>query len=125
LVSEELAELASALVTAIGKQPISNIVLDASYYPSNIRIPGIEDTEEAYDALNSALAVNFNTINALRKGKSVQSAEKQTPITPLAISQFQARGSQGRGRISLTQDPKVGVQYAGEWIAAFIERACG
>ena len=125
LISEELAQLASALVAAIGKQPLSGIVLDASYYPSDIRIPGIEDTEEAYDALNSALAVNFNTIHAVRKGNTVQSAEKQTPITPLAISQFQARGSQGRGRISLTQDPKVGVQYAGELIAAFIERAGG
>ena len=71
LISEELAELAPALVAAIGKQPLSGIVLDASYYPSDIRIPGIEDTDEAYDALNSALAVNFNTINAVRKGKAV------------------------------------------------------
>jgi D-alanyl-D-alanine carboxypeptidase/D-alanyl-D-alanine-endopeptidase (penicillin-binding protein 4) len=125
LISEELAELAPALVAAIGKQPLSGIVLDASYYPSDIRIPGIEDTEEAYDALNSALAVNFNTIHAVRKGKTVQSAEKQTPITPLAISQFRARGPKGRGRISLTQDPAVGLQYAGELIAAFIERAGG
>ena len=100
-------------------------MLDASYYPSDIRIPGIEDTDEAYDALNSALAVNFNTIHAVRKGKTVHSAEEQTPITPLAISQFLARGSQGRGRISLTQDPTVGLQYAGELIAAFIERAGG
>ena len=92
LISEELAQLASALVAAIGKQPLSGIVLDASYYPSDIRIPGIEDTDEAYDALNSALAVNFNTIHAVRKGKTVHSAEKQTPITPLAISQFRARG---------------------------------
>jgi D-alanyl-D-alanine carboxypeptidase/D-alanyl-D-alanine-endopeptidase (penicillin-binding protein 4) len=125
LISEELAQLASALVAAIGKQPLSGIVLDASYYPSDIRIPGIEDTDEAYDALNSALAVNFNTIHAVRKGKAVHSAEKQTPITPLAISQFRARGSQGRSRISLTQDPTVALQYAGELIAAFIERAGG
>src|SRR3954447_11259951 len=125
LISEELAQLASALVAAIGKQPLTGIVLDASYYPADIRIPGIEDTEEAYDALNSALAVNFNTINAVRMGKTVRSAEEQTPITPLAISQFLARGSQGRGRISLTQDPTVGLQYAGELIAAFIERAGG
>jgi D-alanyl-D-alanine carboxypeptidase/D-alanyl-D-alanine-endopeptidase (penicillin-binding protein 4) len=123
LISEELAQLASALVAAIGKRPLGGIVLDASYYPADIRIPGIEDTDEAYDALNSALAVNFNTIHAVRKGNTVQSAEKQTPITPLAISQFRARGSQGRGRISLTQDPAVGLQYAGELIAAFIERA--
>src|SRR5215470_9645174 len=125
LISEELAQLASELVAAIGKQPLSGIVLDASYYPSNIRIPGIEDSDEAYDALNSALAVNFNTIHAVRKGKTVRSAEEQTPITPLAISQFRARGREGRGRISLTQDPAVGLQYAGELIAAFIERAGG
>jgi D-alanyl-D-alanine carboxypeptidase/D-alanyl-D-alanine-endopeptidase (penicillin-binding protein 4) len=100
-------------------------VLDASYYPSDIRIPGIEDTDEAYDALNAALAVNFNTIHAVRKGKTVRSAEKQTPITPLAISQFLARGPKGRGRISLTRDPAVGLQYAGELIAAFIEQAGG
>jgi D-alanyl-D-alanine carboxypeptidase/D-alanyl-D-alanine-endopeptidase (penicillin-binding protein 4) len=125
LISEELAELASELVAAIGKEPLTGIVLDASYYPSDIRIPGIEDTDEAYDALNSALAVNFNTIHAVRKGKTVRSAEKQTPITPLAISQFRARGREGRGRISLTQDPAVGLRYAGELIAAFIERAGG
>jgi D-alanyl-D-alanine carboxypeptidase/D-alanyl-D-alanine-endopeptidase (penicillin-binding protein 4) len=125
LISEELVQLASALVSAIGKQPLSGIVIDASYYPSNIRIPGIEDTDEAYDALNSALAVNFNTIHAVRKGNRIRSAETQTPITPLAIGQFLARGPQGRGRISLTQEPTVGLLYAGELIAAFIERAGG
>ncbi len=125
LISEELAQLAPALVAAIGKQPISGIVLDASYYPSNLRIPGIEASDEAYDALNSALAVNFNTIHAVRKGKTVRSAEEQTPITPLAISQFLARGPQGRSRISLTQDPTAGLHYAGELVVAFIERAGG
>ena len=125
LISEELAPLATELVAAIGKEPITGIVLDASYYPSNLRIPGIEDTDESYNALNSALAVNFNTIAAVRKGNKVSSAEEQTPITPLAISQFRSRGPQGRGRISLAQDPAVSLQYAGELIAAFIERAGG
>ncbi|HSD92841.1 MAG TPA: D-alanyl-D-alanine carboxypeptidase [Methyloceanibacter sp.] len=125
LISEELAPLAKELVAAIGKEPITGIVLDASYFPSDLRIPGIEDTNEAYDALNSALAVNFNTISAVRKGKTVRSAEEQTPITPLAISEFRARGPNGRGRISLTQDPTVSLKYAGELIAAFIERAGG
>ena len=125
LISEELAPLATQLVAAIGKEPVAGIVLDASYYPSDLRIPGIEDTNEAYDALNSALAVNFNTIYAVRKGNRVRSAEKQTPITPLAISQFRARGPNGSGRISLSQDPTVSLQYAGELIAAFIEREGG
>jgi serine-type D-Ala-D-Ala carboxypeptidase/endopeptidase (penicillin-binding protein 4) len=125
LISEELAPLATELVAAIGKEPTTGIMLDASYYPSDLRIPGIEDTDEAYNALNSALAVNFNTIAAVRKGNNVSSAEEQTPITPLAISQFRARGPQGRGRISLAQDPAVSLQYAGELIAAFIDRAGG
>src|SRR5215470_3103529 len=105
LISEELALLAPRLVAAVGRQPLTGIVLDASYYPGDLRIPGIEDSKESYDALNSALAVNFNTINAVRTGNTIRSAEKQTPITPLAISQFRARGPNGRGRISLSQDP--------------------
>ena len=125
LISEELAPLATELVAAVGKKPITGIVLDASYYPSNLRIPGIEDTDEAYNALNSALAVNFNTVNAVRSGNKVRSAETQTPITPLAITQFRLRGPNGKGRISLSQDPTVSLQYAGELIAAFIARAGG
>jgi len=125
LISEELAPLAQELVAAIGKEPITGIVLDASYYPFDLRIPGIEDTSESYDALNSALAVNFNTIAAVRKGNSVVSAEKQTPITPLAISEFRARGPKGSGRISLSKNPAVSLKYAGELIAAFIEQAGG
>lgn len=127
LVSEELALLAPKLIAATGKKPFKRMVLDASYFPAGLRIPGIENTGEAYDALNSALAVNFNTINARRRGKTVTSAEEQTPITPLAISQFKARGpKKGRSRISLAQeDPSIGVRYAGELIAAFIEQEGG
>ena len=44
LISEELAPLATELVAAVGKEPITGIVLDASYYPSDIHIPGIEDS---------------------------------------------------------------------------------
>lgn len=126
LVSEELALLAPKLVEAVGDEPLSGMVLDASYYPDDLRIPGIEDTDEAYDARNSAFAVNFNTINAVRRGDAVSSAEAQTPITPLAIEQFRARGPAGRGRISLAQeDPEVSLLYAGELLKAFIERAGG
>jgi serine-type D-Ala-D-Ala carboxypeptidase/endopeptidase (penicillin-binding protein 4) len=125
LISEELALLATELVAAIGKKPIAGIMLDASYFPADLRIPGVEDTNKSFDTLNSALAVNFNTINAVRRGNKVESAEKQTPLTQLAISQFRARGPNGRGRISLNQEPAVGLQYAGELLAAFIKRAGG
>lgn len=126
LISEELALLAPKLIAAAGTEPFRGMVLDTSYYPKQLRIPGIEDTDEAYDALNSALAVNFNTIHAVRKGKTIRSAEKQTPITPLAISQFRARGPKGRGRISLAQeDPSVSALYAGELLVAFVKKAGG
>jgi len=125
LISEELAQLANDLVAKVGKAPITGMVLDGSYYPPNLRIPGIEDTDEAYNALNSALAVNFNTVYAVRSGDNVRSAEKQTPITPLAIAQFRAQVPVGTTRISLAQDPAVCLQYAGELISAFIERAGG
>jgi serine-type D-Ala-D-Ala carboxypeptidase/endopeptidase (penicillin-binding protein 4) len=126
LISEELAPLASAVVGAVGPQPITGIVVDGSYYPSDLRIPGIENSGESYNALNTALAVNFNTIAGIRKGNTVLPAEKQTPLTPIAISQFLARGpKKGAGRISLSQDPAVSLQYAGELIAAFIAQAGG
>ena len=125
LISEELGPLAAGLVAAIGKAPIAGMVLDASYYPQNLRIPGIEDTNEAYNAANTALAVNFNTVSVVRSGAKLRSGEKQTPITPLAISQFRERSANGSGRISLSQDPAVSLHYAGELIAAFIGRAGG
>ena len=125
LISEELKPLATDLVAKIGKAPIAGIVVDGSYYPSNLSIPGLEDDDEAYDALNSALAVNFNTVYAVRSGDKVRSAEDQTPITPIAIARVRAKGPDGIGRISLGQDPSVGLKYAGELIAAFIERAGG
>lgn len=126
LVSEELALLAPVLLEKTGMEPFKALVIDASYYPKGLRIPGIEPTSEAYDALNTAFAVNFNTINAVKKGKSVRSAEKQTPITPLAISQFQKRARNGRSRISLTQEnPDISVRYAGELLAEFIKKEGG
>ena len=40
LISEELARLTTNLVAAVGNKPITGIMLDASYYPPNLRIPG-------------------------------------------------------------------------------------
>ena len=125
LISEELKVLAENLLAATGKAPFLGIVLDASYYPADLRIPGIEDDGKAYDALNSALAVNFNTVFATRRGDEVRSAEPQTPITPVAIAEFRARGPRGAGRVSLSQNPAVSLQYAGELLAAFVLRAGG
>ena len=55
----------------------------------------------------------------------MRSAEDQTPITPIAIARFRAKGPDGEGRISLGEDPTLGLRYAGELIGAFIARAGG
>ncbi|MEM6666734.1 MAG: D-alanyl-D-alanine carboxypeptidase [Pseudomonadota bacterium] len=126
LVSEELAVIAQRLVDKAGQRPFSAIVLDTSHFPSGLSIPGVGRSKDPYNALNSALAANFNSIHAVRNGNAVRSAEDQTPITPLAIRQFRQRGPNGRGRISLAQqDPALSARYAGELIAAFIQRSGG
>ena len=126
LISEELAPLATELVAKIGKAPITGIVVDASYYPSNLRIPGIENDDTAYDALNSALGVNFNTIYAERIGNKVRLRGGADSDHPDRDRAFPRQGPpDGEGRISLGQDPAVGLRYAGELIAAFIRRAGG
>ena len=98
LISEELAPLATALVAKIGKAPITGIVIDASYYPSDLRIPGIENDDTAYDALNSALGVNFNTIYAERIGNKVVSAEEQNSDHPDRDRSVPREGPPGRRR---------------------------
>ena len=62
LISEELALLAPKLLAKTRKKPFSGIVVDTSYFPDGLRMPGVENSDRSYDAMNSALAVNFNTI---------------------------------------------------------------
>jgi D-alanyl-D-alanine carboxypeptidase/D-alanyl-D-alanine-endopeptidase (penicillin-binding protein 4) len=103
LISEELAQLASELVAAIGKKPLSGIVLDASYYPSDIRIPGIEDTDEAYDALNSALAGELQHDPRRAQGQDGPLRREADPDHAARDQPVPGAGPPGRGRISLTQ----------------------
>ncbi|MFK7793386.1 MAG: D-alanyl-D-alanine carboxypeptidase/D-alanyl-D-alanine-endopeptidase [Devosiaceae bacterium] len=126
LVSEELSVLAQRLVDAAGQAPFNAVVLDTSHFPDGFTIPGVGQSNDPYNALNAALVANFNTINAVRDGDAVRSAEEQTPITPLAIAQVRQRGPNGTSRISLAQqDPRLSALYAGELMAAFIARSGG
>ncbi|MEN0000964.1 MAG: D-alanyl-D-alanine carboxypeptidase [Pseudomonadota bacterium] len=126
LVSEEIALLAPRLLEAAGDEPFTSIRLDVGHFPDRVAVPGVENNGKTYNASISALAANFNTIFAIRDGDSVRSAEEQTPITPLAISQFRARGPNGRARISLAQeDPSLSSIYVGELLSVFIEEAGG
>ena len=117
LISEELDLLAPALLET-GTKEFAGIVLDDSYFVDDITIPGTSRTDNPYDALNSALAVNFNTVHVVISGSDVTSAEEQTPLVPLAIQVARESGRQGKVRINLTDDPQRSLIYAGEMIRA-------
>lgn len=84
LISEELDRIVIALKEK-GLESISGIGIDDSAFSANILINGQSETDNPYDAPLSSLGVNFNTMSILIKKNSVQSAESQTPLTPLMI----------------------------------------
>ena len=67
-----------------GLKQINSIYIDGSYFEDTIMVPGNEDTYKSYDAKNTALAANYNTIAFKRKGKKVISGEDETPYFPFA-----------------------------------------
>jgi D-alanyl-D-alanine carboxypeptidase/D-alanyl-D-alanine-endopeptidase (penicillin-binding protein 4) len=123
LVSEELDVVARALAPLLVDRQVDGVGIDDSYFEEGIKIPGVGASDNPYDALNSATAVNFNTINVVVKGKDVQSAEVQTPITPLAREVALRRGVQGKVRVNLSSSAADVRGYAAELIAAKLRAA--
>jgi len=78
---------------------INNIRVDGTHFPL-LTVPGRASTNNPYDAPLSAVAANFNTINVSKYNGVVRSAEKQTPITPLA-KRLSKRLPNGKHRINL------------------------
>ena len=122
LVSEELDLVAAALKDRL-PGPLKGIAIDDSYFTDGIVIPGVGGSDNPYDALNSALAVNFNTVNVKLSGGEIVSAEAQTPLTPLARRLAAARGVRGKTRINLSSKPDDVRRYAAELIAAKLRLA--
>ena len=123
LVSEELDAVSRAVAPLLADRQVAGVGIDDSYFEEGIKIPGVGASDNPYDALNSATAVNFNTINVVVKGKDVQSAEAQTPITPLAREIALRRGVQGKVRVNLSSSADDVRRYAAELIAAKIRAA--
>ncbi|MGK0289524.1 MAG: D-alanyl-D-alanine carboxypeptidase/D-alanyl-D-alanine-endopeptidase (penicillin-binding protein 4) [bacterium] len=114
LVSEEIAIIAKQLKKK-GITKIRRIYLDPSKFANNIRIPGVTDSLNPYDALNGALIVNFNTINIQRtKSGKILSAEKETPLTPLAKEKGILINKGTTDRINLGFQKADHLRYAGE-----------
>jgi D-alanyl-D-alanine carboxypeptidase/D-alanyl-D-alanine-endopeptidase (penicillin-binding protein 4) len=123
LVSEELDLLVKDLAPKLAGKALTGVAIDDSWFTEDITIPGVTATTEPYDALNSATAVNFNTINVVVKGGEVSSAEEQTPLTGLAREVAKREGVQGTNRINIGKNPADARRYAGELIALKLQGA--
>lgn len=123
LVSEELDEIAAHLAPRLRGHTLRGIAIDDSFFSDDVRVPGVGRSSNPYDALNAAVAVNFNTVAIRRSGDRIVSAEAQTPLTPLAAALARTRTVQGSERIQLGADPAEIVRYAGELIAAKLRAA--
>lgn len=121
LVSEEIGRMA-AMLQARGITAIDKIVLDDTYFDLE-KEDFYGDSNNPYDALNGALAVNFNTINVtVTAGGKVHSAEKQTPTIDL-MRDLAAGLPPGTHRISLPRSQSLTARYGGELFVAIFEKA--
>jgi len=117
LVSEELSQIAKKL-KSLRLGPVKQIILDDSYF-EKIAVPGVSASLNPYDALNSALSANFNTIYVLKTKKGVESAEPQTPITELTRV-LAAKAPLGKSRINLAAHPEQSLLYVGYLLKEFL-----
>ena len=123
LVSEELDVAAKGIAKALGDTALSGVYIDDSHFADDIKIPGVGGTDNPYDALNSATAVNFNTIHVSVSNGVVTSAEEQTPLTPIAEAVAKRKGVRGKQRINLSNSAEDVRRYAAELIAAKLRAA--
>ncbi|WP_019895991.1 D-alanyl-D-alanine carboxypeptidase/D-alanyl-D-alanine-endopeptidase [Hydrogenovibrio halophilus] len=129
LVSETLQQLAESLadqLTGRGIGRIERLVMDDHYFAvASETVRGLSTTDNPYDALPTALMANFNTLNLKRVNGRIESAEAQTPLTPLARKVGAERLPRGpkSARINLGQRPERAARYVGELLQAFLAEA--
>lgn len=104
LISEEVARIARSLHHR-GVKRVRDIVLDSSAFALETPAPGTGASANPYDALNSGLAVNFNTLNLFKEENStLRSAEPQTPFLPL-MAELGRDLPPGEHRINISASP--------------------
>lgn len=122
LISEEVVIIVERL-KELGCTKINDIYLDNTAFNLKKITDGSGLSDNPYDAQNSALAVNFNTVNIEKDSIGrVISAEEQTPILPL-MTELAEGLEPGVHRINITQDKNTGDaiinRYVGELFRAF------
>jgi D-alanyl-D-alanine carboxypeptidase/D-alanyl-D-alanine-endopeptidase (penicillin-binding protein 4) len=116
LVSEELETIAYKIQKQYWR--FSGIRLDATYFKSDIRVPGTTHTFNPYDARNAALCVNFNTVCFQRSRGKLVTGEPHTPLIQFARDKI--RRWIPDGRVNLFRNHDDIVFYAGHLMHYFL-----
>ena len=123
LVSEEIALIAKRLAQQ-GLQRIRRLVVDDSAFASALDLPLESGADDPYAARNSALAVNFNTVNlAWNTEQQIISAEPQTPLTEVARSLGRGLAPGQPRRVNLGSNPELGLAQVQQLFAYFLADA--
>ncbi|NKB32706.1 MAG: peptidase S13 [Pseudomonadales bacterium] len=123
LVSEEIAVISDVLAQR-GLQQIRRLVMDDSAFELNLDLPLERGADDPYAARNSALAVNFNTVNlAWTSNGELISGEPQTPLTQVARELAERLSAGTPQRINLGNDPSVGLLQAMQVFRYFLEES--
>ena len=123
LVSEEIARIADILAQR-GLQQIRRLVMDDSAFEADPDLPLERGASDPYAARNSALAVNFNTVNlAWTADGRLITGEAQTPLTALARELGAALSPGEEQRINLGDDPRAGLRQVQQLFRLFLEES--
>ena len=122
LISEEI-HLIAAKLKSLGVERVRQIWLDQSAFSGVVAIEGRSSSLNPYDAINSALVVNFNTLFLGRNSnRTVVSAEPVTPLTPLARKLGRQIKPGTQDRFNLSTQPENTLRYAGELFSEILKQ---
>lgn len=124
LISEELLVIAEQLkprLQTLGISKVDQINLDTSWFAGDLTLPGTSNSDNPYDAVPSAIAANFNTLFLKKQNGKVQSAEPQTPLTPLALELGKGLSNK-KQRVNTGANAKVSQRYFTELLAEFLRQ---
>ena len=121
LISEEITKIAQ-LLRQKGYSKFSALKLDDSLI-ANQKVPGLSKSKNAYDALNGALVVNFNSLFLeKKKNGEIVSAEEWTPLTPLAREKGRLLVSGKKERINIGSSYQDSLRYTAELFSAIFQK---
>lgn len=122
LTSEEIEAISTAIKSSTDRNQFHCIGVDSSLFP-DLTLDGRGQSDNPYDAGNSAFGVNFNSMLLKRETGRLVSAEPQTPLTPivsLIVSDSGLQVGSKPKRVSLPGGQRQSAQYAAEVLSLLL-----